>query len=101
MKKKKNNLTTLEEFKEKNYGKRGTKERDELEAGYENFKMGALIHDTRLEMGMTQEQLAKKVGTTKSYISKIENNIKEARISTLQKIVEHGFGGHLELSIKI
>ena len=101
MKTKNNNLTTLEEFKEKNYGKRGTIKRDELEAGYENFKMGSLIHDTRLEMGMTQEQLAEKVGTTKSYISKIENNIKEARISTLQKIVELGFGGHLELSIKI
>ena len=92
---------SLDEFKEKNYGKRGTKERDELEAGYENFKIGALIQDTRIEMGMTQEQLAQKVGTTKSYISKIENNIKEARLSTLQKIVELGFGGHLELSIKI
>ncbi|MDO9255247.1 MAG: helix-turn-helix transcriptional regulator [Bacteroidales bacterium] len=101
MKAKKNNLTTLEEFKEKNYGKIGTKERDELEAGYENFKIGALIHDARIEKGMTQEQLAEKVGTTKSYISKIENNIKEARISTLQKIIELGFGGHLELSIKL
>jgi len=101
MKAKNKNLTTLEEFKEKNYGKRGTKERDELEAGYENFKIGALIQDARIEKGMTQEQLAKKVGTTKSYISKIENNIKEARISTLQKIVELGFGGHLELSIKL
>ena len=101
MKTKNKNLTTLEEFKEKNYGKLGTKKRDELEAGYESFKMGTLIHDTRLEMGMTQEQLAEKVGTTKSYISKIENNIKEARISTLQKIVELGFGGHLEFSIKI
>jgi DNA-binding XRE family transcriptional regulator len=101
MKAKNNNLMTLEEFKTKNYGKRGTKDREELEAGYENFKIGALIHDTRLEMGMTQEQLAEKVGTTKSYISKIENNIKEARISTLQKIVELGFGGHLELSIKL
>jgi DNA-binding XRE family transcriptional regulator len=101
MKTKNKNLTTLEEFKEKNYGKRGSKKRDELEAGYEIFKMGTLIHDTRLEMGMTQQQLAEKVGTTKSYISKIENNIKEARISTLQKIVELGFGGHLELSIKI
>ncbi len=101
MKSKNKNLTTLEEFKEKNYGKRGSKKRDELEAGYEIFKMGTLIHDTRLEMGMTQEQLAEKVGTTKSYISKIENNIQEARISTLQKIVELGFGGHLEFSIKI
>ena len=101
MKTKNKNLTTLEEFKEKNYGKRGTKKRDELEAGYECFKLGALIQDTRLEMGMTQEQLAEKVGTTKSYISKIENNIKEARISTLQRIVELGFGGQLEFSIKI
>ena len=101
MKTKNNNLTTLEEFKENNYGKKGTRKRDELEAGYESFKMGALIHDTRIELGMTQEQLAEKVGTTKSYISKIENNLKEARISTLQKIVELGFGGHLELSIKI
>jgi DNA-binding XRE family transcriptional regulator len=100
MKGKNKNLTTLEEFKEHNYGKRGTKKRDELEAGYENFKIGALIHDTRVEMGMTQEELAIKVGTTKSYISKIENNIKEARISTLQKIIELGFGGRLELNIR-
>lgn len=101
MKTKNKNLTTLEEFKEKNYGKVGTPERDDLEAGYENFRIGALIHDTRIELGMTQAQLAEKVGTTKSYISKIENNIKEARISTLQKIIELGFGGRLELSIKI
>ncbi len=101
MKAKNKNLMTLEEFKNKNYGKLGTKERDELEAGYEAFKIGALIHDTRIKMGMTQEQLAEKVGTTKSYISKIENNVKEARISTLQKIVELGFGGRLELNVKI
>ena len=98
---KNSNIVTLEEFKEKNYGKRGTKERDELEAGYEIFKIGVLIYNARIEKGMTQEQLAEKVGTTKSYISKIENNIKEARISTLQKIIELGFGGHLELSIKL
>ena len=101
MKAKNKNLTTLEEFKDKNYGKLGTKERDELEAGYEAFKIGALIHDTRIKMGMTQEQLAEKVGTTKSYIYKIENNVKEARISTLQKIIELGFGGRLELNVKI
>lgn len=101
MKTKNKNLTSLEEFKEKNFGKRGTKKRDELEAGYDLFKLGAMIHDTRIELGMTQEELADKVGTTKSYISKIENNMKEARISTLQKIVELGFGGQLELSIKL
>lgn len=101
MKAENKNLMTLEEFKEKNYGKPGTKGRDELESGYDAFKIGALIHDMRIEMGMTQEQLAEKVGTTKSYISKIENNLKEARISTLQKIIELGFGGRLELNIKL
>lgn len=101
MKTKNKNVITLDEFKEKNYGKRGTKKRDELEVGYESFKIGALIQEARLEKGLTQEQLALKVGTTKSYISKIENNMKEARISTLQKIVELGLGGHLDLSIRL
>lgn len=101
MRGRKNNLMTLEQFKDKHYGKRGTAKRDELEAGYENFKIGAMIQEARLERGLTQEELAEKVGTTKSYISKIENNIKEARISTLQKIIELGLGGHLELSIKL
>jgi len=57
-----------------------------------------MIHEARLAKGMTQEQLAEKVGTTKSYISKIENDLKEVRLSTLQKIVEIGFGGQLELN---
>ena len=100
MKAKNKNLMTLEEFKEKNYGKRGTKKRDELEAGYEVFKIGAMIHQTRIEMGMTQEQLAEKVGTTKSYISKIENDIKEIRLSNLQRLVEIGLDAKLEVNIQ-
>jgi DNA-binding XRE family transcriptional regulator len=91
---------TLEQFKEKHYGKRGTAKREELETGYEDFKIGTLLHEARLEKGLTQEALAKKAGTTKSYISKIENNIKEVRISTLQKIVKVGLGGQVRLSIK-
>jgi len=101
MKTKKSNILTLEQFKDKHYGKQGTPERDGLEAGYKNFKIGALIHEARIEKGLTQEELAQKCGTTKSYISKIENNIKEVRISTLQKIVELGFGGQLQLSIRL
>ena len=101
MKTKKNNILTLEQFKDKNYGKRGIAKRERLEAGYENFKLGALIHEARLEKGLTQEELASKVGTTKSYISKIENNIKEVRFSTLQKIVELGLGGQLQLLIRL
>jgi ribosome-binding protein aMBF1 (putative translation factor) len=98
---KKNNILTLEQFKDKHYGKRGSAKREELEEGYENFKIGALIHEARIEKGLTQEELAEKVGTTKSYISKIENNVKEVRLSTLQKIVELGLGGQLQLSIKL
>ena len=101
MKTKKSNIMTLEQFKDKHYGKRGTTKRDELETGYKNFKIGALIHEARLEKGLTQEELAEKVGTTKSYISKIENNVKEVRISTLQRIVQLGLGGQLELSIRL
>ena len=96
----KSNITSLEQFKDKHYGKVGTPKRDKLEEGYENFKLGALIHEARLEKGLTQAELAKKVGTTKSYISKIENNIKEVRLSTLKKIVELGLGGQIDLSIK-
>lgn len=95
------NIKTLDQFKDKQYGKVGTIKRNELETGYENFRIGAMIHEARLQKGLTQEELAVKAGTTKSYISKIENNVKEARFSTLQKIVELGLGGHLELSIKI
>ena len=68
MKTKNSNLMTLDQFKDKNYGIRGTVKRESLEAGYDNFKIGALIHDARIEKGMTQQELAEKVGTTKSYI---------------------------------
>jgi DNA-binding Xre family transcriptional regulator len=97
----KTNRMTLDEFKGKHYGEKGTESRDELDRGYENFKLGTLLHDARLEKGLTQAELAEKVGTTKSYISKIENNVKEVRLSTLQKIVQLGLGGQLELSIKL
>ena len=101
MKERKNNLMTLEQFKDKHYGKPGTKKREELEEGYEEFKLGAMLLEARIEKGLTQEELATKVGTTKSYISKIENNIKEVRFSTLKKIIELGLDGQLELSIKL
>lgn len=96
-----NNRMTLDEFKDKHYGVKGTEKRDELDGGYKNFKLGTLLHEARLEKGMTQAELAKKAGTTKSYISKIENNIKEVRLSTLQKIVQLGLGGQLDLSIRL
>lgn len=96
-----NNLKTLDQFVDEQYGKVDNKKRDKFEKGYETFKLGFLIQQARLEKGLTQEELAAKCGTNKGYISKVENNLKEIRISTLQKIVELGLGGHLELSIKL
>ncbi|MGY4384986.1 HTH-type transcriptional regulator/antitoxin HipB [Pedobacter sp. UYP24] len=97
----KGNLKTLDQFVDEQHGKKGTNKRDKFEKGYEAFKLGFLIQQARLEKGLTQEQLAEKCGTNKGYISKVENDLKEIRISTLQKIVELGLGGHLELSIKL
>jgi HTH-type transcriptional regulator / antitoxin HipB len=99
--KKKNNLKSLDQFVDEQYGKKGTIKRDYFEKGYESFKLGFMIQQARLKKGMTQEELAAKCGTNKGYISKIENNVKEVRLSTLQKIVELGLGGHLDLSIKL
>ena len=98
---KKSSIKTLEQFKDEQYGKRGTSKREKLEKGYEQFKLGELIHEDRVEQGMTQEELAERCCTNKAYISRVENNIKDVRISTLQRIIELGFGGHLQLSIKL
>ena len=95
------NLKSLDQFIEDQYGNRGTSKREKFEKGYEEFKLGVLLQQARLEKGLTQEQLAEKTGTNKGYISKIENNIKEARLSTLQRIIEVGLGGKLELAIKL
>ena len=97
----KNKTVTLDQFKEKHYGKRGTAKREQLEKGYTEFRLGAMIHDARIEKGMTQEDLADKCGTNKAYISRVENNIKDVRVSTLQKIIEVGLGGQLNLSITL
>ncbi len=101
MKTKNNKIVSLSEFKDMNYGERGTEKREKLDSGYKDFKIGAMLLQARLEKGLTQQELAEKVGMTKSYISKIENNIKEARLSTLKKIIELGLGGTLDLLIKI
>nr|WP_235299826.1 helix-turn-helix transcriptional regulator [Portibacter marinus] len=95
------NIKTLSDIKDEHFGKIGTPTRDQLEEEYDDFKIGFLLQEARLKKGLTQQQLADKVGTSKSYISKIENNVKEARLSTLKKIVELGFGGNVELSINL
>lgn len=95
------NLTPLSDLIERGYGKRRTQKRDDFEKGFEEFKLGFLIQDARKKKGMTQQELAEKAGTNKAYISRVENDIKDVRISTLRKIVETGLGGKLELAVKL
>ena len=100
MKAKNKNLVSLEDLITQEYGTIGTSSRDDFEVGYDDFKIGVLIQQARKEKGLTQEQLAEKVGTSKGNISKIENNAKDVPFSTIKKIIEIGLGGHLDLSIK-
>jgi DNA-binding Xre family transcriptional regulator len=98
---KNDDLMTLDDFIDKEYGIIGTPKRERFEQGYQEFKLGALIHEARVTKGLTQTQLADKCGTTKAYISKVENDVKDVRVSTLRKIIEEGLGGQLELLIKL
>jgi len=60
-----------------------------------------LLEEARLKLGMTQEELAKKSGTNKSYISRIENDASDIRLSTLMRIIQDGLGGQLKLSVQL
>lgn len=95
------NLTSFEELLDEQYGKRGTKKREAYEQEFEAFKLGVLIQEMREKNNLTQEQLAAKCGTTKSYISRIENNASDIRLSTLMRIINEGFGGRLHLSVQL
>jgi len=95
------NPTSLADHIEQQYGKRGTPEREKFEEGFESFKLGVMIQELRKENGLTQEQLAVKCGTTKTYISRIENNASDIRLSTLMRIIKEGFGRQLRLSVDI
>ena len=96
---KQNNLTSFSEHLDKRYGKRGTETRESYEQEFEAFKLGALIQEMREKQNLTQEQLAAKCGTTKSYISRIENNASDIRLSTLMRIIRQGLGGHLHVTV--
>ena len=101
MKKTNNNLTSFTDHLDEQYGKTGTSTREAYEEGFEAFKLGVMIQGLRKEQGLTQEQLAEKCGTTKTYISRIENNASDIRLSTLMRIVREGLGGHLRLSVGV
>lgn len=93
------NLTSFAEHLDDQYGKRGTENREKYEQEFESFKLGAMLQELRKEKGLTQEELAEKCGTTKNYISRIENNASDIRLSTLMRIIQEGLGGRLKLSV--
>ncbi|TBH75865.1 helix-turn-helix domain-containing protein [Aquirufa nivalisilvae] len=101
MKKEHKHLTSFKSHLDQQYGQRGTIIREEYEEGFEAFKLGAMLQDLRKEQGLTQEQLALKCGTTKTYISRIENNASDIRLSTLMRIIHEGLGGHLKFKVDI
>jgi len=72
-------LKSLDQFVDEKIGKKGTEKREEFETEYDAFKLGVLIQQAREEKGLTQEQLAVLAGTNKSYISKLERNLKDIR----------------------
>jgi DNA-binding XRE family transcriptional regulator len=92
-------LTSFTSHLDKQYGKPGTDKREQYEEEFEAFKLGAMILELRKEQGLTQEQLAEKCGTTKTYISRIENNASDIRLSTLMRIIRQGLGGSLRLDV--
>jgi HTH-type transcriptional regulator / antitoxin HipB len=100
-KKKENNLVSWDDHIDNKYGKPGTPTRDKYEEEFENFKIGVLIQAARKQQNLTQEELALKCGTTKNYISRIENNASDIRLSTLKRIIRVGLGGHLKLSLEL
>jgi len=97
----KNNIITFDDHIDHEYGKIGTPSRDQYEQEFETFKLGAILQEMRKNKKMTQEELAKKCGTTKTYISRIENDASDIRLSTLMRIIHEGLGGHLKLTVEI
>ena len=95
------NIKSFDSHLEENYGKVGTENRAKFEEEFETFRIGVLIQEARKRQQLTQQELAEKVGTTKNYISRIENNASDIRLSTLMRIIREGLGGNLKLSLEI
>jgi ribosome-binding protein aMBF1 (putative translation factor) len=93
------NLTSFDEHLTKRYGKMGTKKRTEFEIKAKAFAIGEIIKEERKLSHMTQEQLAEKTGTRKSFISRIENGHSDIQLSTLYRLLEIGLGKTVSLTI--
>jgi len=94
-------ITSFDDHLDEQYGQIGTESRDKFQEEFETFKIGILIQEARKRQHLTQQELAEKVGTTKNYISRIENNASDIRLSTLMRIIREGLGGSLKLSLDV
>ena len=95
---KKTNLTPIEDLIAEDFGAEGTPTRLEFDAEVDAFILGERLREERQKVGLTQEQLADKIGTKKSYISRVENGHADIQLSTLQKIFQ-GLGRKVCLTI--
>jgi HTH-type transcriptional regulator/antitoxin HipB len=95
------NLTSWDDHLDNKYGKAGTPGREGWEQEFEAFKLGVLLSEARIKLKMTQAELAIKCGTSKAYISRIENDASDIRLSTLMRIIQQGLGGHLKLTLDV
>lgn len=98
---KNSNITSLDDFLDEQYGKAGTAQRDELDQGYEAFKLGVKIREARKKANMTQQELAERSHTKRSYISRIENDASDIRVSTLLRIIQQGLNGKVRINIDL
>ena len=94
-----NDITTFEEHLSQRYGEIGSKSRTDFEVKAKAFAIGEILREARKEAHLTQEELALKTGTRKSFISRIENGHSDIQLSTLFRIVEIGFGKQMNLTI--
>jgi HTH-type transcriptional regulator / antitoxin HipB len=92
-------ITLFEEHLDKEYGKKGNKRREKFEADSISFRLGEMLKEERTKAKLTQEQLAEKTGTKKSYISRIEAGKSDIQISTFYRIIELGLKKRLTISI--
>ena len=89
----------FDELMDIQYGKIGTKKRDDFEEKAQYFVISELLKDARKGANLTQEQLAEKIGTKKSYISRLENGNCDIQLSTLYRIFEEGLGRRISIII--
>lgn len=93
------NITDFEDILTQKYGKKGTAKRDKYEADSLAFRLGVMLKEARKEANLTQEQLAEKTGTQKSYISRIERGMSDIQLSTFHRLIEMGLGRDLNITI--